>query len=524
MNGDGTQSPWLIAPVVALAAFMEVLDISIANVALQHIAGDLSAGQEEATWVLTSYLVTNAIVLPLSGWLSTVLGRKRFFTACIVGFSASSLLCGLAPNLQTLIVFRAIQGLTGGGLQPSAQAILADAFPPAKRGMAFALYGMSVVFAPAIGPTLGGWITDSASWRWVFLINVPVGIVLFGLVAAMVHDPAHAVAERVERLKRGVRIDYLGFALLVLGLGCLQIMLDRGEEKDWFTSPMILWLGIAAAVSLISFVLWELGQDDPIVELHLLADRNFAVANALMFVLGFILLASTVLLPQMVQRLFGYTATQAGLVLTPGGMSIILLMPVVGRLVSVMDARWLIAGGLALNSLALWQMGGFTLQTDYSTFMWARIFQALGLSLLFIPINTLAYVGLPRNKSNQSSALINLSRNLGGSFGISIVVAMLSRSAQEHQTVLTAHVNPLSPAFRAVRDTLAGVFMHHGASPTEAARQAAGRVYGMVQAQAQMLAFIDDFLFLAVLFVAMIPVVLLLRRPHPGGGPPPPAH
>ncbi len=515
-SGAGGRNPWLIAPVVAIAAFMEVLDISIANVALQHIAGDLAAGQSESTWILTSYLVTNAVVLPISGWLSGVMGRKRFFIACIVGFSVSSLACGLAPTLPLLIAFRAIQGLTGGGLQPSAQAILTDAFPPAKRGMAFALYGMSVVFAPAIGPTLGGWITDSASWRWVFLINVPVGLLLVPLVTAMVEDPPHAVAERLERLKRGVRIDTLGFTLLALGLGSLQVVLDKGEELDWFGSPLIVVLSAVCAVCLVAFVIWELGQDDPIVDLRLLGDRTFGTANLLMFTLGVILLGSTVLLPLMVQELFGYTATDAGLVITPGGFAIMLVMPVVGRLVSVVDPRILIVAGLLICASALGIMAGFTPATGYGSFVWARIVQALGLSLLFIPINTVAFIGLPREKSSQASAIINLSRNLGGSVGISVMVSLLWRFGQQHQIVLAGHTADTAPAYRSLEATLSAAMARHGADAVTALHQAQATIYGMMGAQAQLLAFLDDFRVLAGIFLALAPFVFVMRRPRPG--------
>jgi DHA2 family multidrug resistance protein len=514
MNGTGARNPWLIAPVVAIAAFMEVLDISIANVALQHIAGDLGSGRSESTWILTSYLVTNAIVLPLSGWLSAVMGRTRFFTACILGFSLSSLLCGLAPNLPTLIVFRAIQGLTGGGLQPSAQAILNDTFPPSKRGMAFALYGVSVVFAPAIGPTLGGWLTDTASWRWVFLINVPIGILLVPLVTAMVEDPPHAVAERLERWKRGIRIDSVGFALLVAGLGCLQVMLDKGDENDWFGSPMIIALAGVSLVSLVAFVIWELGQEDPIVDLRLLADRNFGTANLLMFMLGAILLGSTVLLPLMVQEQFGYTATQAGLVITPGGFAIMLAMPLVGRLVSTVDPRFLIVGGLLIGALSLHMMAGFTAETGYASFMWTRIVQGMGMALLFIPINTIAFIGLPREKSSQGSAIINLARNLGGSVGISATVTLLSRFSQEHQTVLAGHVTPTSPAYREMAASLAATMARHGTEASAALRQAQATIYDMVGAQAQLMGFLDDFRLLAAIFAALAPLVFLMRRPQ----------
>ncbi|HIJ39158.1 MAG TPA: DHA2 family efflux MFS transporter permease subunit [Rhodospirillaceae bacterium] len=513
-------NPWLVAPLVALAAFMEVLDISIANVSLQHIAGDLSAGQDESTWVLTSYLVTNAIVLPMSGWLSEAMGRKRFFVACIVGFSISSLACGLAPTLGSLIFFRAIQGLTGGGLQPSSQAILADTFPPHQRGMAFALYGMAVVFAPAIGPTLGGWITDEVSWRWVFLLNVPVGIVLTILVGALIEDPPAFTRMREEKLRRGRKVDKIGFLLLSLGLGLLQVVLDKGEEDDWFSSPLILWMTILSAISLIAFVLWELGEKDPLVDLHLLADRNFGMANLLMFLLGFILLGSTVLLPEMVQRLFGYTATLAGLVITPGGLSIILVMPMVGRLVSVVDSRHLIALGLFVCAMALFHMTDFSLQTDYRTFVWARIYQALGLALLFIPINTAAFRTIAPDKTSAASSLINVSRNLGGSFGISLVVTYLSRFGQEHQTVLVAHTAPSNDVFRHWVGQLTGLFQLHGDGAAAANRKAMGELYGLVQSQAMMQAFLDDFRLLAVIFLVVIPFVYLMRKSNPRSGGP----
>ena len=520
-TGTRTINPWLVAPLVALAAFMEVLDISIANVSLQHIAGDLSASQDEATWILTSYLVTNAIILPVSGWLSSVMGRTRFFTACIIGFSISSLACGLAPTLGSLILFRAIQGLTGGGLQPVAQAILSDSFPPHQRGMAFGLYGMAVVFAPAIGPTLGGWITDTASWRWVFLLNVPIGIVLAMLVSALIEDPPAFSLARLEKLKRGLRVDYFGFALLSLGLGVLQVVLDKGQEDDWFSSPMILWMGVVSVAALIAFVIWELGQDDPIVELRLLSSRTFATANILMFMLGFMLLGSTVLLPEMVQILFGYTATLAGLVLTPGGLCIILLMPLVGRLTTLCDPRHLVVLGLLIAAIGLFDMTRFDLQTDYATFVWARIIQAVGLAFLFIPINMAGYVGISPDKSSQASSLINVSRNLGGSFGISLVTTVLARSAQGHQTTLVAHATFADPAYRQSLTRLTGLFQAHGVANAAAKAQAV--VYGIIRNEATMQAFLDDFQILALIFLALIPIVFVMK-----GGisrrPPPAAH
>ncbi|HXP95131.1 MAG TPA: DHA2 family efflux MFS transporter permease subunit [Telmatospirillum sp.] len=517
-------NPWLIAPLVALAAFMEVLDISIANVSLQHIAGDLSAGQDESTWILTSYLVTNAIILPVSGWLSSQMGRTRFFVLCIIGFSISSLACGLAPTLGSLIFFRAVQGLTGGGLQPGAQAILTDSFPPHQRGMAFALYGMAVVFAPAIGPTLGGWITDEFSWRWVFLLNVPIGIALSIVVSALLEDPPAYTAARLEKRRQGATIDYVGFSLLAAGLGFLQVVLDKGQEDDWFASPFIFWLSVFSALSLIAFVIWELGEKHPIVELHLLFDRNFGMANLLMFLLGFVLLGSTVLLPALVQRLFGYSATEAGLVITPGGFSIILVMPIVGRLVSSVDSRLIIALGLAVCSLALFHMGGFTLQTDYQTFVWARLYQALGLSLLFIPINTAAFRFIPPSMSSDASALINVSRNLGGSFGISLVITYLARFEQRHQTVLVGHVTPFDPAYRHTMDSMTGLFQSQGQTLAEASDKALATLYGIVQSQALLQAFLDDFRLLGTIFLLLIPFVFIMKGGIPGRHPSPAAH
>lgn len=504
-------TPWLVAPVVALAAFMEVLDISIANVSLQHISGDLAASQDESTWVLTSYLVTNAIVLPISGWLASVIGRKRFFIACIVGFSIASLLCGLAPDLETLIMFRALQGLTGGGLQPLSQAILADSFPPRQRGMAFALFGIAVVFAPAIGPTLGGWITDTSSWRWVFLLNVPIGVVLAILLTTMIEDTPELIRLRAEKIGQGLRIDYLGFGLIAIGLGFLQVVLDKGQEDNWFESSFIVWMSIGSAVALIAFVIWELGQDDPIVDLRLLRDRNFMVANLLMFVLGFILLGSTVLLPELVQLLLGYTATDAGLVLTPGGFAIMAMMPIIGRLVSTVDSRYLITIGLVILSLALFNMTTFDLYTDYGTFMWARIYQGLGLAFMFIPINAAAFRGISPQKSSAASAIINVSRNIGGSVGISIVTTQLAQMSQVHQTVLAAHTVESSPIYKIARDQLAQVFQSHGDIAATAQVRAAGRLLGMITQQATMQAFIDNFRLLGLAMLVLIPFVFVMR-------------
>jgi len=379
-------SPWLIAIVVTMATFMEVLDTSVANVALPHIAGNLAAGVDESTWILTSYLVSNAVVLPVSGWISGRVGRKRFYMSCVALFTISSLLCGFAPSLGWLVFFRVLQGAGGGGLQPSEQAILADTFTPAQRGMGFAVYGLAVVAAPALGPTLGGWITDNFTWRWVFFINVPVGILSLLLTSRLISDPPY-----LKKQKRiGAKIDYLGFGLIALGLGALQIVLDKGQRADWFEAPYIRVLTFTFVAALILAVIWELRVKDPVVDLRLFKDRTFMTANVMLFVFGFVLYSSTVLLPQYTQELMGYTAQLAGMMISPGGVAIMLLMPLIGFLITHYDARKLIAFGFLIIGVATLRMMRFNLGVDFRTMMWARVFQASGIAFLFVPINTAA--------------------------------------------------------------------------------------------------------------------------------------
>lgn len=389
--------------------------------------------------------------------------------------------------------------------------------------MAFAVYGMAVVFAPAIGPTLGGWITDHSSWRWVFLINVPVGAILTFLTLALVVDPPDLVTERLRRLRQGIRIDYIGFGLLALGLGALQLVLDRGQQDDWFSSSFITAFAIASGLGLVLFVVWELYQSDPIVDLRLLGERNFAIANVLMLMLGFILFGSTVLIPQLVQTLLGCTATDAGLVLSPGGLAIMIMMPVVGRLVSSVDVRILIVIGLLICSAALYHLGQVSLQADYDTFMWARVYQTIGFAFLFIPINTVAFFGLPRSKTSLGSAIINLSRNIGGAFGISAVTTVLARETQRHQHHLVEHATPVDPAYQARLDRLTSLLEQQGHAADEALRMAEALVYRTVQHHASMLAYLDDFRFLALVFALLIPLVFFLKKSG-SGGPSPPAH
>jgi len=501
---------WLIAAVVGMAAFMEVLDISIANVSLSHIAGSLSASQDEATWVLTSYLVSNAIVLPISGWFSQVLGRKRFFIISIVLFSVASLACGLAPSLSWLIVFRVLQGIGGGGLQPVSQAILADSFPPAQRGMAFAIYGVAVVFAPAIGPTLGGYITDHASWHWIFLLNVPVGIVLLMLAVPLVKDTAAYEAARKAKMADGFTIDYIGFALLALGLGCLQIMLDKGQQNDWFDSSFIIAMTVIAVACLSTLVLWELFHRHPIMDFRMFKYFNFAVANVLMFMLGFVLLGSTLLIPQFVQSVLGYTSTLAGLVISPGGVAIVIMMPIVGFLSGRIEARWMVAFGLVTVGLSMFHIAGFDANVTFDQLVAARIFQTLGIAFLFIPLTNIAYIGVPADKTDQISAFVNLARNIGGSVGISLVTTWLARRAQYHQSVLVEHVTPYDPQYTSLLESLTRHFAEMGAGLDAARSQAVAAIARMVGEQAQLMAYLDDFWLLGVIFIALTPVVLLL--------------
>jgi MFS transporter, DHA2 family, multidrug resistance protein len=507
-----------MAVVVSIATFMEVLDTSIANVALPHIAGALSAGQDEATWVLTSYLVSNAIVLPLSGWLATAVGRKRFYMGCVAIFSVSSLLCGLAPSLGLLIAVRVLQGLGGGGLAPSEQAILNDAFPGRRRAQAFAIYGVAVVVAPAIGPTLGGFISDQYTWRWIFFINVPVGIVSLLLSARFLpSDPAEDRARRAPR-GQGFRIDYLGFGLVALGLGSLQIVLDKGQREDWLQSSFIVGFAILAIAGIVAAVWRELTCPEPVVELGLLKDRTFATASAMLFMVGFFLYGSTVMLPLFVQTLLGYTATQAGLVLSPGALAVMVLMPAVGALIARVQARWLIAVGLVVSALSLFHMATFTDAIDYRTAMWARIYQSTGLAFLFLPVNTAAYAGLPPGKSNAASALLNLFRNLGGSFGIAAMTTLLARRAQVHQSTLVSHLTSYDWGFQDAMRRLVATLVAQGVPPDAARMQAQGRLYGAMARQATTLAFLDAFQMLAVAAAALLPLVFVMRANVPGRG------
>jgi DHA2 family multidrug resistance protein len=506
-------NPWAVALTVTIATFMEVMDTSIANVALPHIAGGLSAGQDESTWVLTSYLVSNAVILPISAWLSTRFGRKRFYMSCVALFTVSSFLCGLAPSLAALIFFRVLQGMGGGGLGPSEQAILADTFPAAKRGMAFAVYGMAVVLAPAIGPTLGGWITDHYSWRWIFYINIPFGLLSLFLTSFMVRDPPHL--EKAQRESKRYPVDFIGLVLVGTGLGAFQVVLDKGQRDDWFASPFITGFVAIAACALVTFVFWEWKQKQPIVHLRLFKNSSFAVANLLMLTLGAVLFGTTVLIPQFVQVEMGYSAEKAGEVLSPGGFFIILLMPIVGFLVSRVDARYLIAFGFLISAFALVQMTNLNLGIDYHTAMVWRIYQASGLAFLFVPINTISYTGMPREASNQVSGMINLMRNIGGSIGISAATTLIIRRQQVHQHYLARNTYQSNPRFQQLLNSLTARLQTRTGS-VEALQQAYGRVYALVQRQASVLAYIDTFWIMATICILAIGLLFLAKKAKPG--------
>ena len=506
---------WVIGVVVALAAFMEVLDTSIANVALPYMAGNLGASNDESTWVLTSYLVSNAIVLPISGWFATVFGRKRFFMMCLVIFTVSSLLCGIAPSLGAIILFRVLQGAGGGGLQPMAQAILADTFPPRLRGVAFALYGITTIVAPTIGPTLGGWITDNYTWRWIFFINLPVGIAALFLVYRLIEDPPW-----VKRAKgAGVKIDYIGVALLTLGVGALQVMLDKGQEDDWFGSHFILTLAVIAGVCLVSLAIWEWFYKAPIIEVRLFKNLNFLGANAMMFILGIMLFSSLVMMPQFLQTLMGYTAESAGLVLSGGGLLLLFLMPVVGALASKVQARYIIAFGWLTLSLAMYYTTQhLDLDISFRSASMLRVVQVFGLGFLFVPINLVSYVGMPTEKSNSIAGLVNFMRNIGSSIGTSMVTTLIARREQFHQVYLAAHTTLGKPTFTLAVKALAARLAASGLDVTRASSQAYGRIYGALIGQATTLAYIDTFWVLAVGAAIMFLVSFALRKNEPGGG------
>jgi MFS transporter, DHA2 family, multidrug resistance protein len=505
-------NPWLIAVSVMFATFMEVLDTTVVNVSLPHIAGSLSATIDEATWALTSYLVANAIILPMTGWLASMFGRKRLLMFAVTGFTLSSFLCGVAPTLGMLIVFRIMQGATGGALQPLSQAVLLEAFPPHERGKAMAFWALGIVVAPILGPVLGGWLTDSYSWRWVFYINLPVGIASLVMTQLYIFDPPYLKAESRA-------VDYWGIGMLAVGIGALQIVLDKGQEEDWFSSQAITLLAVISGVTLIALVIHELTADDPIVDLRVFKERSYAVGVLLMTVVGFVLYGSMVLLPIMLQTVLGYPALQAGIAMAPRGIGSFFMMPVTGIMTGRFDNRKLLAAGFFVGGITLIWLGQLNLQAGYWDIFWPQLIQGVGMSLLFVPLTTVTMDAIPRERMGNATSLFNLMRNIGGSVGIAMTGTMLARQQQTVTSVLGANVTGYDPASRAMLSQMRAAMMAAGADPATATSRSYGAIFGMVQKQATMVSFVSLFRLLGFLFVILIPLVLIMKRPKRGAEP-----
>ncbi|SPB15677.1 drug-resistance related membrane protein [Caballeronia novacaledonica] len=506
-------NPWLIAVVVTLAAFMEVLDTTIVNVALPHISGTMSASYDEATWTLTSYLVANGIVLPISAYFSKILGRKRYFLICIGAFTVCSFMCGIATNLGELIVFRLLQGFFGGGLQPSQQSIILDTFPPEQRSRAFSISAVAIVVAPVLGPTLGGWITDNFTWRWVFLINVPVGVLTTFAVMQFVEDPPW---EKRQDPKK-VGIDVIGIGLIALGLGCLQVFLDRGEDDDWFSSNFIVTFAVLAAVGIVGATVWLLYAKKPVVDLRVLKDRNFALGSAAIVGFASVLYGSAVLIPQLAQQQLGYTATLAGLVLSPGAVCIVFLIPVVGKLMNYIQTRYLVAFGFFLMGCALLYSHHLVPNIDYATLTKMRSAQSIGIGFLFVPVTTLAYLTLPKSLNNDASALFTMFRNVSGSIGISLATAMIRERTQANMAHLVEHLTPLNQPYNDTVQRIARTLMDSGQTMTQAMTAATGQMYKTFVSQATILAYLDVFAACAIFSFLFIPLTFFFSPAKAAG-------
>ncbi|MBI5248608.1 MAG: DHA2 family efflux MFS transporter permease subunit [Desulfomonile tiedjei] len=502
---------WFITLTVMLPTLIEILDTSVANVALPYIQGSLSAGQDEVTWVLTSYLVSNAIVIPMSGWLARRFGRKRYLLISIVIFTISSVLCGSATSLAEIVVFRIVQGIGGGGLQPMSQAILLESFPAEQRGMAMGIFGMGAVLGPILGPLLGGYLTDNYSWRWIFYINLPVGIIALSMISVFVFDPVYQ-----ERWTQGERIDYAGIALLSLGLGSLQVVLDKGQREDWFESNLIVVLAIISVVCLIGLIFWELRQERPVLDLTIFNDRSFAAANVVMFLTFFAFLGSIVLLPLYLQTLMGYTAFLAGQVLGAGGIFLLIMLPLAGKMTERIDARLLLAGGLMVTSYSLYYMSKFNGQIDLYTAIMGRFIQTLGMPLIFVAVTFTAMAYVPRDQMNNASAIFNLLRNLGGSFGVAFVSTMLQWRAQFHQSRLVENLSAFNPSFTFPLEQMKSFLDQHMGAFAGHAKLAEQAIYVEMQRQASLLAFNDVFFLEAVIILALVGIVWIIRKPPIG--------
>ena len=511
-------NPWLIAIVVTLAAFMEILDTTIVNVSLPHIAGSVSVSYDDATWTLTSYLVANGIVLTISGWLSRLLGRKRYFLICIAMFTVSSFLCGTSQSLGELIVFRLMQGFFGGGLQPNQQSIILDTFPPADRARAFSVVAVAVIFAPVIGPTLGGWITDNYTWRWIFFVNIPVGVFAFFAVSRLVEDPPWVKRDRAKLAD----VDYVGLTLITLGLGSMQIMLDRGEDLDWFGSSQIRLFAVAALVGIIGAIFWLLHTDKPIVNLRVYGDRNFAVSAIIIFGIFSILYSSAVLIPQLAQEWLGYTAYLAGLVLSPGALLILVMVPIVARvLLPRVQTRYVIGFGFfSLGVALIYAYLEINPVLDFTTLCLVRAAQTFGLAFLFVPVSTIAYVTMPRELNNDATALYVMMRNVAGSIGISVATAAVINRSQVHQSYLTEHLTPLDQPYNQLLAQMTDQLRSMGVAPNSLQSTANGLINQTLNLQSHLLAYMDVFAFCAVAAFLVVPLIFLFRPSVAGGGPP----
>ena len=504
-------NPWLIAVSVMFATFMEVLDTTVVNVSLPHIAGSLSATIDEATWALTSYLVANAIILPMTGWLASTFGRKRLIMAAVVGFTASSFLCGLAPNLPSLILFRIIQGATGGVMQPLSQAVLLEAFPPQDRGKAMGFWGLGIVVAPILGPVLGGWLTDTYSWRWVFYINIPVGMASLIMTQLYIFDPPYL------RAQAGRSVDYWGIGMLAVGIGALQYVLDKGQQDDWFESPMILALAVISAVCIVALIVHQLTTDEPIVDLRVFKVRSYAVGVFLMTIVGFVMYGSMVLLPIMLQTLMGYPPLQAGIALAPRGIGSFFMMPLTGAMVGRFDARKLLTVGLFVGGGTMLWLSMLNANAGYWDIFWPQVVQGAGMSLLFVPLTTIAMDAIPREKMGYATSLFSLMRNIGGSIGIAATGTLLARHTQANTVLYNSNVTGLDATSQSVFYQLRAGFMAAGADVATATDRAVAALSGMVRGQAAMVSFVGLFQFLGIVFIAVVPLVLLMKRPRAGG-------
>ena len=520
-SAAGEHSPWLIALVVSIATFMVVLDTAIANVALRYIAGSLAVSVDESTWVVTTYLIANAVVLPVSGWLSNVIGRKRFYMICVALFTIASLLCGLASSLTALIVFRIMQGLGGGGMPTSEQAMLADTFAPRQRPQAFAIYGIAVIVAPTVGPTIGGWITDNYSWHWIFFINIPFGILSLVLVQWLVDEPEVLERERRQRLAGGLKVDWVGLALIALTFGCLELVLDRGQIDDWWHSTFIITCATISGCSLLFFIPWELTREDPIVDLRLLFQSQFGMAFIAMLAVGAVLFGSNQITPQLMQTNFPYTAMLSGMAMMPGGLAMLLMMPLAGQIIPRMQPKYWLAIGFTIVALAMWYSTSLTPDASFGYLATVRVFQTVGMPFMFIPINSVAYAGLPPQKTGEASALVNVARNLGGSIGVSLANTELVQRSQFHQARLTESIYPSSLQFHSALHNLTQYFMQLGGSAADAQNRAIGYIGQLVSSQAALMGYIDIFYTWAIIAGALVPLILLLVRrvDQSGGGP-----